>query len=54
MLEILQYVFSSFWIWLGAVILIGSVSVGITRIISAILGTNQITVNTTNNEKTKE
>ena len=41
MLEVLQFVFSSFWIWLGSVILLGSLSGavgGLLAIIVAMLG----------------
>lgn len=29
MLEILQFIFSSFWIWLGTLLLVGAVAQGI-------------------------
>lgn len=31
MLEVLQFVFSSFWTWLGTLLLIGAMSNGIAR-----------------------
>lgn len=33
MLEVLQFIFSSFWIWLGSVILIGAASSAFVRIV---------------------
>ncbi len=33
MLEILQYIFSSFWIWLGTVLLVNASSANVLRII---------------------
>lgn len=36
MLEILQYIFSSFWVWLGFTILVHYVVVGIAAIAAAI------------------
>jgi hypothetical protein len=38
MLELLQFVFSSFWIWLGTVILIIVIGVSIYNIIVAVKG----------------
>ena len=33
MLEILKFIFSSFWIWLGTLILIGAISAGIGQLL---------------------
>lgn len=41
MLEILKFVFSSFWIWLGTVILICSVAGGIAGLFRAIIHRNK-------------
>lgn len=38
MLEVLQFIFSSFWIWVGAVILIGAIGVSFARVLYAIRG----------------
>lgn len=38
MLEILKFIFSSFWIWLGTVILILSIGVALNNIIVAFRG----------------
>lgn len=38
MLEVLQFIFSSFWIWLGTVILIGSVASAISAGVGAVRG----------------
>lgn len=51
MLEILKYIFSDFWIWLGAIILIGSLSIGISRIINAMLGGDHMVINNIPTEK---
>lgn len=32
MLEVLQFVFSSFWVWLGTLMLIGAASNGVARV----------------------
>lgn len=34
MLEVMQFVFSSFWVWLGTAILLGIVSDGVTRLVA--------------------
>lgn len=36
MLEVLQFVFSGFWVWLGTVILIATVAQGIASTIAAL------------------
>lgn len=33
MLEVLQFIFSSFWVWLGTVILVGVIAKGLSGII---------------------
>lgn len=33
MLEVLQFVFSSFWIWLGCVILLGALGGSVARVL---------------------
>jgi hypothetical protein len=38
MLEVLQFIFSSFWIWLGTVLLCGVVGYHATGVIAAALG----------------
>lgn len=38
MLEVLQFVFSSFWIWLGTVILIGAFGGAIARVVLGVRG----------------
>lgn len=38
MLEILQFIFSGFWIWFGTVILIAAIGTSIATIILAIKG----------------
>lgn len=38
MLEVLQFIFSSFWIWLGTMLLIVSMSTGIVRVLLALAG----------------
>lgn len=38
MLEVFQFIFSSFWVWLGTVILIGAASSGFANIIASITG----------------
>ena len=38
MLEILQFIFSSAWIWVGTCILLGSLGNGIAQVIIAIRG----------------
>lgn len=38
MLEILQFVFSSFWIWLGTAILTWIISGGVSRALVLVLG----------------
>ena len=36
MLEVLQFVFSSFWVWLGTAILLGIATDGATRMLAAL------------------
>jgi hypothetical protein len=36
MLEVLQFIFSSFWVWLGTVILLGIVAQGVVLAIGAL------------------
>lgn len=33
MLEVLQFIFSSFWVWLGTVILVTAISVGLAGLV---------------------
>jgi hypothetical protein len=36
MLEVLQFIFSGFWVWVGTVILIFVIGEGVARVVSAI------------------
>ena len=38
MLEVLTFILSGFWIWLGTMLLVGAVSVGFARIIYSVRG----------------
>lgn len=38
MLEILQFVFQSFWHWAGTVILVGTIAAGIATAVAAVRG----------------
>lgn len=37
MLEVLQFVFSSFWVWLGSILMLGVVTQGLVAAVAAIL-----------------
>ena len=37
MLEVLQFVFSSFWVWLGSILMLGVVTQGLGAAVAAIL-----------------
>lgn len=38
MIEILQFIFSSFWIWLGTIVLVAAVFGGVAKVIYAFRG----------------
>ena len=37
MLEVLQFIFSSFWIWLGFMLLIGATTGGVNRVFKSLV-----------------
>jgi hypothetical protein len=38
MLEVLQFIFSGFWIWLGTLMLVGTIGAAVARIVLAVWG----------------